>query len=445
MAGGLGFDGGQSIVLPPLDLAILASTLRQNGHEVSILDCGPMELNVLQAYRRVIEFGPGAIITEVSLPSLYEDSSFINGLRSLGKHQVIVKTGIAHIPALEEVLKRSKADLCIYGEVDLSVHKILEGSAREGTAWIEYGHVDKQDAPPIQNLDLLPLPARDLLAGNRYYYDLLGEGVTTIQTSRGCPYPCGYYCPYPLVQGKKWRARSARHVLNEIREVVKMGIRKVLFRDATFTLDRKRVLEICRQIAEEGWSLDWWCETRVDCVDRELLKAMKGAGCNGISVGVETGDPVLLEGLAKKGVSIPQLVDLRGWARELGVRVHFLLMVGLPGEKRESIYRTYEIVKTLDPDSLGVTIVTPYPGTPLYFEARDKGWISVEDWSKFGGHTPVISTDDLTPGEMVIGQRMIFQGLGRVKDDSWLGFFRQRLFERQFQKWVAGRTWIDQN
>jgi radical SAM superfamily enzyme YgiQ (UPF0313 family) len=241
------------------------------------------------------------------------------------------------------------------------------------------------------------------------------------------------------VQGKKWRARSAHHVLDEIREVVKLGIRKVLFRDATFTLDRKRLLEISRRIVEEGWPLEWWCETRVDCVDRELMKAMKEAGCKGMSVGVETGDPGLLESLAKKGVSIPQIADFCRWARELGMWVHFLLMVGLPGERRESIYKTYEIVKTLNPDSIGVTIITPYPGTPLYFESRNKGWISAEDWSKFGGHTPIMGTDDLTRGEMVMGQQMIFQGFKRVKDDSWLGFFRRRLFERGFQKWVAGR------
>src|SRR5207237_347256 len=109
-------------------------------------------------------------------------------------------------------------------------------------------------------------PARALLPTDRYVYPLLGAPVATLQTSRGCPYPCGYYCPYPLVEGKAWRAQSPERVLAEIRDVVERhGIRKIYFRDATFTLDQKRAARLCELIREAGWRLEWMCETRVDC------------------------------------------------------------------------------------------------------------------------------------------------------------------------------------
>src|SRR5207249_3861394 len=156
-------------------------------------------------------------------------------------------------------------------------------------------------------------------------------------------------------------------VLAELQDVVERhGIRKIYFRDATFTLDQKRAARLCALIREAGWRLEWMCETRVDCLGDALLEQMAAAGCVGMLVGIETGDEAVMhhkEG--KKGLTVPKLAHLRRRARELGIRLHFLLIAGLPHETRSSIVDTYDLVMRHDPDTIGLTVITPYPGTPL--------------------------------------------------------------------------------
>ena len=240
-----------------------------------------------------------------------------------------------------------------------------------------------------------------------------------MQTSRGCPYPCSYYCPYPLVQGKSWRSRSPAHVVREIEDIARnYRIDKILFRDATFTLDKERVRNICGLIAEKKINISWWCETRVDCLDYELMRLMKEAGCRGMNIGVETGDPELMRKQAKAGLTIEKLNLIIKAARELKLKLHLLLMIGLPQETKGSLYKTYKLIRDLRPESIGVCIVTPYPGTALYEQARQKGWIESEDWTRFGGHYPVMHTDNFSAKDLSRAHRMIMYGFNLSKKGS---------------------------
>jgi radical SAM superfamily enzyme YgiQ (UPF0313 family) len=215
-------------------------------------------------------------------------------------------------------------------------------------------------------------------------------------------------CPYPLVQGNRWRVRSAGHVFAEIEDIVERHkIHNILFRDATFTLDRKRAEAICNFIIEKKLKVSWWCETRINCIDSGLLTLMKQAGLKGMNIGVETGDPEVMRELAKAGVTFNKLAALRESAKKAGVRLHFLLMVGLPGESKSSLYETFRLVGKLRPESAGVTIVTPYTGTPLYDEAEKKGWIEAADWKNFGGHQGVMHTDRLSRRGLIFARNMI--------------------------------------
>src|SRR5438093_498275 len=368
MAGGLGFDGAETLVLPPLDLALMAATLRAAGLAVELIDADPLGLDDGKVYERLDGTSYAAIVASVSLPTLEADAAFLAGLGARHPEaRVVAKTLVREPRVLEELLRKSGAHLVIHGEAELDIARIVTGEVRDGTAWLEDGKLVFRAGSPIADLAALPLPARDLLPNDRYVYPLLGAPVATLQTSRGCPYPCGYYCPYPLVEGKAWRAQSPERVLAELRDVVERhGIRKIYFRDATFTLDQKRAARLCALIREAGWRLEWMCETRVDCLGDALLEQMAAAGCVGMLVGVETGDEAVMhhkEG--KKGLTVPKLAHLRRRARELGIRLHFLLIAGLPHETRSSIVDTYDLVMRHDPDTIGLTVITPYPGTPL--------------------------------------------------------------------------------
>src|SRR5213594_332471 len=424
MAGGLGFDGAETLVLPPLDLALMAATLRAAEFHVELIDADPLGLDDAQVYERLDGTSYAAIVASVSLPTLEADAAFLAGLRARHPEaQVFAKTLVREPRVLEELLRKSGAHLVIHGEAELAIPAIVTGEVRDGTAWLEDGKLVFRAGSPIADLDALPLPARDLLPNDRYVYPLLGAPVATLQTSRGCPYPCGYYCPYPLVEGKAWRAQSPERVLAELRDVVERhGIRKIYFRDATFTLDQKRAARLCALIREAGWRLEWMCETRVDCLGDALLEQMAAAGCVGMLVGVETGDEAVMhhkEG--KKGLTVPKLAHLRRRARELGIRLHFLLIAGLPHETRSSIVDTYDLVMRHDPDTIGLTVITPYPGTPLHAEAEREGWIESADWRDWGGHQVVMRTPHLSRDDLARAKQLIDGGWALVEHERRVG------------------------
>lgn len=435
MAGGLGFDGSPQVVLPPLDLAYLAAGLLAAGGEALIIDAAAEGLSDGQVLQRAAAYRPDWIIADVSLATLERDCAFLRSLAFLPGRKA-AKTGISYAPLLEEIIAKSGCEVCVFGECEAIISGVLEGTERAGTARLVDGKLCVVESPRPA-FDTLPVPARQLLPNEKYRYLLLGERVATVQTSRGCPFPCASYCPYPAVQGTSWRGGAAGYVIGELSAIVSgLGIRKILFRDATFTMDRARTVEICAGI--RGLGLEWWCETRVDRLDPDLLAIMRDAGCKGINVGVETGDAALMETRAKAGLTIAKLVALRACAKKLGVSLHFLLIVGFPGEDKNSLYRTYELLTRLRPESAGVCILTPYPGTPLFTEALAKGWIEDREWSRYGGHHAVMHTDHLHARELEEAYALFTRGIGILRRGGIFSRLRLMLHGREFRRWVRG-------
>lgn len=438
MAGGLGFGGGNGVLLPPLELASIAATLLGKRHEVKIVDSDVENYQTEDVFQIVEEYKPQVIIATISLPTLYKDCSFLKEIRGYSLAKVIAKTGITYEPLLKEILEKSLADLCIYGECDISVDEIMTGKEKKGTAYLEDSKLKVQENGVVLDLDELPLPARELLPNEKYRYVLLGDKVTTMQTSRGCPFPCSYYCPYPLVQGRKWRAQTPERVVKEIEDVVyNHQIKKILFRDATFTLDKSRVEQICDLIIQKNVKVEWWCETRVDCLNSKIMEKMKQTGCRGMNIGVETGDQEVMESQAKTGMTLDKLRVIRKIAQQLGLRLHFLLMIGLPKESRKSLYGTYRLIRALKPETIGIAIVTPYPGTQLYTQAKEKGWIETEDWTRFGGHSPIMHTDNLSSQDLLRAAEMIHQGFSLSRKGPLERWIRSKLMNYRFKRWVS--------
>lgn len=432
MAGGLGITATNQIILPPLDLAILSTTLRKN-HTVVIIDPVVEKLNFYETLDKTIISKPDIVIATVSLPLIDNDSAFIKTLKAETTIKVIIKTSISHPPILKKILKDSRADYGLFGEVDIAINDIIEGETDSGTFRLENNKIVIKTIDPVSDLNLLPLPSRDLLKNSLYQYPLLGKNCTVMQTSRGCPFECAYYCPYPLVQGRKWRAMNPERVCRELKDCVnKYKINNILFRDATFTLNRERTITICQKIIKDKIKFSWWCETRINCLDEELMKQMKKAGCRGINIGVETGDPETLKKQGKPGVSLFQLESINQSAQNIGLKFHFLLLIGLPQENRRSLFLTFKLIKKLKPDSLGVTIVTPYPGTQLFAEAVKNQWIKTKGWDKYSGNNVIMKTDNLKSWEMKLAQKAIIGEIFLLKQGK-LGqialFFEEIFFK----------------
>ena len=214
------------------------------------------------------------------------------------------------------------------------------------------------------------------------YTSLLSKGniVTTIFTSRGCPYKCTF-CDRPHL-GKMFRARSPENVVQELEECVKMGIDNFLFYDDTFSVNKKRVIDICKEIIKRKLNIDWDIRTRVDNVNEEMLRLMKKAGCNGIHYGIETGSEKILKVL-DKGITIEQANRIFELTRKYRIPTLAYFMIGNPTETIDDINTTFKVMKMLKPDYVHLTILTPFPGTKIYFDGLKSGIIKKDYWREF--------------------------------------------------------------
>ena len=161
---------------------------------------------------------------------------------------------------------------------------------------------------------------------------------------------------------------------------------------------------------------------------------MPNPASQGVSLPVTVGSPPGTRARAKQGLSLEKLKAIRNAAARTGLGLHFLLMVGLPGETRRSLYQTYHLLKSLRPETMGVCLVTPYPGTPLYHEAREKGWIESSDWKLYGGHTAVMHTDTLSSRDCSLAYASLWE-LFRLLKKGWPGLPRRLFLEQRLKSW----------
>lgn len=385
MAGGLGYSGGEGVVLPPLELTYLAGRLKETGYEVKIVDALAKNYSTSVALEQINKYNPDWVVGNLALPTLEEDIEFYSQVKKSWK--VAIKTGINYKEILTDVVKKTKADMVVFQEVDDRIEQYLFGQNRAGTVILKEGKVKFSPADKvIEDLDKLPFPLRELLDKKDYSYSLLRGHVASLQTSRGCPFACGFYCPYPLVQGKMWRKMSPKRVLEEMKSIEKLGYDSVLFRDATFTIDKNRTLEICRLFIKNKLKLKWWCETRINVLDSEILQNLKDAGCLGINVGIETLDDELIKTQGKPGVDMERVVEIRDKARQIGIKLHFLMLVGLMDESWKTIGSSLKWLVKLNPESVGFSVITPYPGTQMFEVGVKEKLIKKFDWNNYRGN-----------------------------------------------------------
>jgi radical SAM superfamily enzyme YgiQ (UPF0313 family) len=215
-------------------------------------------------------------------------------------------------------------------------------------------------------------------------------------SSRGCPFQCTF-CVWPnTLYGHRFRARSAQNVVAEMEEVEKRyGIDEVYFDDDTFTIDRERVLDICRLIGERDLHLSWIAQCRVDTVDREMLLAMKDAGCHYILFGIESGSPKMLARMRKR-ITLEKAREAIRLCNELGIKTQAFFLFGIPGETEESIQQSIDFAKELGASTVQFAVAIPQPGSPLYQECIDNGWLIYDQWEDFASCKAMVETPQLS-------------------------------------------------
>jgi anaerobic magnesium-protoporphyrin IX monomethyl ester cyclase len=375
------------IRLPPLGLACVAGALRAAGHDVRILDAAVLprwepELRVALSAWRPQVVGLSAA-TAVVGPVL----ALAATVKQADPSAAVILGGVHATLFPGEVLRDPHVDYAVHGEGERTVVELLAALAgRErperilGIAFRDNdGPRVTPPRPVVADLDELPRPAYDLLPMGRYSTPFSAAGsVTSMVTSRGCPYPCTF-CDASVVHGRRYRAYSAERVVAELRDLVcEHGVREVLFKDSEFTIDRARVDRFCDLMTDGGPRVTWTCSARVDRVDALLLKKMAAAGCRVIQFGVESADPAVLVAL-RKGIAGDEVCEAFRSARAAGIETVANLMVGSPGETWGSIEATRRLLAQIRPNHLNVQVLVPYPGTALHSTLGGRGPVPDEE------------------------------------------------------------------
>jgi radical SAM superfamily enzyme YgiQ (UPF0313 family) len=228
-----------------------------------------------------------------------------------------------------------------------------------------HGVIRTAPRAPVPDLDRIPHPAA--------YYESIGVDryaqLEFLITSRGCPARCTF-CSTPEFWGTRLRYRSVEHVLDELRLLQERhGHVTVSLRDDTFTVDKKRTIDLCRKMIGSGLHLLWDCQSRVNAVDEERLLWMRRAGCQHIQYGVESGSESILRKL-NKGIQLDQVEKACELTRRVGMELSIYLITGVQGETQEDVIATLRLIRRLRPHDGIVSPLVVYPGTALYEETK---------------------------------------------------------------------------
>ncbi|MGB7297588.1 MAG: radical SAM protein [Candidatus Aminicenantales bacterium] len=380
--------------LPPLGLLSLGTVLKENGHDVIIID------GTIQAYEEMIaqidEFKP-AVVGISAMTMMWPKAKILSrNLKELLPEIKIIVGGVHASLIRERALAETPyIDAVAYGEGDFSMLEYVENMPRLNSipplGGIAFRREDGSLAvgpnrQPIADLDQLPIPDRSLVPVTRYtgaFHQNKLLPVTNVVTTRGCPFHCIFCMPDLL--GRKVRYRSVTKVIKEIEYlIVQHGIRDIAFFDDTFTLNRNRILSLCEKIRERRINFVWSANARADCVDPEMLEQMARAGCWKLFYGVESLVQKNLD-ILEKGETVEDFFQAIRWSKEAGIEVEASFIFGIPGETYTEGLETIRLALKLDPDYAKFFPLSPYGGK-LLSEVNRYGKLLTDDEQLFSSN-----------------------------------------------------------
>ena len=398
-------------VFPPIELAYLAGLLRKYAR-VIILDSNALNQNLEDIEKEIAAFEPQAVIFTASIPSFTADAQVAKAAKKVNQNIKTILLESHIVPVMPQKIKQSfpEIDYLVGSEPLLNIPKLL---GFEG----------------VSELEKHPLPAYDLLPLEKYssINFTRKKPFASLVTSTGCSNRCNFCiiggATVDRGYGKIWRFKSPQKIIEEIKHLLALGIKSIYFFDETFTVNKQRVKDLCRLIADQGLKFEWSCNGRVDTLDEETIKIMKKAGCWNIMFGLECGVEGILED-ANKGTTPAKAMDVINYCRKNGVDVSASFIIGWPGDTWQTIKETLEMAKKINVHRTQFDMLTPFPGTKFYEEAKAKGLLE-SDYS-FSGYDaycvddmPVIRTEKMTSQELARAYKYVYRKF-YLRPSLWL-------------------------
>ncbi len=423
----------QHLPSPPLGLGYLAAVLEKNHYTVEVIDCQASKLSP-EEFKREISKRQPTVVGATATTRLYNSALELIQIAKEVHPDCLTLIGGPHVtfwdenalkecPQLDVVVRRegenTLLELVQRLEAGKSYYDVVGTTCRKGK-----GFVRNPDRPYIEDLDAIPFPARHL-------WDLgslrKAEDIFYLITTRGCVYWCEF-CATVRMFGRKYRMRSIKNVVDELEFLNKTyGATVFTFNDDAFTVDQTRTEELCNEINKRGLKIKWNCGTRVDMMTKDLLVKMKNAGCASVWFGVESGTQQVLDEM-KKGISIEQTLRTIGWVIELGLTPVPNVLLGFPGETKETAWKTIKFAEKVSPYNIAMyNIATPYPGTPMYDTVIKNGWLRVTNFDLYDATTPIFETPTLS-----------LKDLTALYDKAFQSFYLRPSYV--FRMWRKGRA-----
>jgi len=407
-------------IWPPLTLAIFAAIARKYA-DVRIIDCIAERLNMPELLEKLGSCSPKVIVVNVAFPSIEGDKEAVAKLRERYPNSLILGFGVFFTLLEKEGLEYCPGfDAAIIGEPEVTFEEFLKNYLESGEIPGIPGLMYKKGNQVvvgerrefIEDLDILPYPARDLLDNNLYRLPNNGQPFTLVNTARGCYYPC-IFCIAPVYYGKKIRRHSIEYIVKEI-ECCKrdLGLNNFLFWEEVFTFDKNFCIRLCDEFIKRELKIRWAATTRADTLDLEILNKMKDSGCILLGLGIESGsDKILKE--CKKGETTKQIKEAVALCKKAGIPTMGHFIFGLPGEDKSTAEESIKYALKLGLDYMQCYCAAPYPKTELGQMAKKRNWITSYSWNDydFGGKS-IINTESLSAEEVT-----------RIKEEAFRRFY----------------------
>lgn len=377
---------------PPLGVLSLAGYLEAHTrHDVEVMDAQPPGWSYEELERRIAERDFDVCGITAMTFTLIDVIKTCRVVRKVNPRAKIVLGG-PHVHLFpNETIGLAEVDYLIQGEGEITFAEFLdkldspELHKVPGLVYVDDNGkvVNNGISPSTTELDKLGIPARHKLDVGMYT-SLLGRDdvITTMFTSRGCPYRCTF-CdrPFsPVISGFRWR--TAQHVVEEIEKCIELGISEAFIYDDTFTVRKDRVHELCDEIIKRKIRFRWDVRAHVNTVNVDLLKHMAEAGCDRIHYGVEAGNDRMLRTI-KKNTTVARIKDAVKATREAGMEVLTYFIIGQQTETASDIQDSVALARELRPNYAHFTVFCPYPGTEIYMKGLESGIIKEDVWLKF--------------------------------------------------------------